>query len=202
VADTTTGFAAKPTLRGERVVLRPFEPEDAPPLSAALRDPELLRLTGSVHAPGELPTLSAEKAEEFRVWRNTQPDRLDLAVVEAATGRCVGEVVFNDWDPDNSSCNFRTWLAPEGQNRGLGTDALRTFLAYGFEHVGLNRVSLEVYAFNPRARRVYDKVGFVTEGVLRQALRYDGEWIDAVVMSILAPEWTRHRGRPGESLTR
>jgi RimJ/RimL family protein N-acetyltransferase len=196
MADTVTGFAAKPALRGERVLLRPFEPEDIPPLNAALRDPELLRLTGSVHASEESPGLSAERAEEFRVWRNTQTDRLDLAVVEVLTGRCIGEVVFNDWDPGNSSCNFRTWLAPEGQNRGLGTDALRTFLSYGFEHLGLHRVSLEVYAFNPRAIRVYEKVGFVTEGVLRQALRYDGEWIDAVVMSILAPEWARHGGRP------
>jgi RimJ/RimL family protein N-acetyltransferase len=196
VTETLTGFAAKPTLRGERVLLRPFEPGDIPPLNAALRDPELLHLTGSVHTPGEIPGLSAEEAEEFRVWRNTQTDRLDLAVVEASTGRCIGEVVFNEWDPGNSSCNFRTWLAPEGRNRGLGTDALRTFLTYGFEHIGLYRISLEVYAFNPRARRVYDKVGFVTEGVLRQALRYDGEWIDAVVMSVLSPEWARHRGRP------
>lgn len=194
MTETWTGFAAKPTLRGERVLLRPFEPEDVPPLNAALRDPELLRLTGSVHTPGEVPPgLSAEEAEEWRVWRNTQTDRLDLAVVEARTGRCIGEVVFNESDPGNSSCNLRTWLAPEGRNRGLGTDALRTFLTYGFEHIGLHRISLEVYAFNPRARRVYDKVGFVAEGVLRQALRYDGEWIDAVVMSILAPEWARHR---------
>jgi hypothetical protein len=47
-----------------------------------------------------------------------------------------------------------------------------------------------------RARRVYDKVGFVAEGVLRDALRWGDEWIDATVMSILAPEWSRHRGHP------
>jgi RimJ/RimL family protein N-acetyltransferase len=53
-----------------------------------------------------------------------------------------------------------------------------------------------VYAFNPRARRVYEKVGFVAEGVLREALLWRGERVDAVVMSILAPEWSRHRGGP------
>jgi RimJ/RimL family protein N-acetyltransferase len=53
----------------------------------------------------------------------------------------------------------------------------------------LHRIALEVYAFNPRARRAYEKAGFRLEGVLRQSLRYDGEWIDAAVMSILAPEW-------------
>ena len=53
-----------------------------------------------------------------------------------------------------------------------------------------------MYAFNPRARRAYDKVGFVAEGVLRDALRHGDEWIDATVMSILDHEWARHRGRP------
>ena len=69
-------------------------------------------------------------------------------------------------------------------------------LAHAFETVGLNRVSLEVYAFNPRARRAYERLGFVHEGTLRQALLWDGAWVDAEVMSILASEWSRHRGRP------
>ncbi|WP_197372312.1 GNAT family N-acetyltransferase, partial [Streptomyces clavuligerus] len=58
------------------------------------------------------------------------------------------------------------------------------------------RISLEVYAFNPRARRAYEKAGFVAEGVLRDALLWEGERVDATVMSILAPEWFQHGGRP------
>jgi RimJ/RimL family protein N-acetyltransferase len=169
----TADFSIKPTLTGEKVVLRPFTTEDVPILRGALRDRELLKLTGSVH------------------------DReSDLAVVDRMSGRCVGEVVLNDWDEGNRSCNFRTFLAAAGQDRGLGTEALRLIVGYGFEQLGIHRISLEVYAFNPRARRVYEKAGFVAEGVLRQSLRYGGEWIDATVMSILAQEWAVHRGRP------
>jgi len=43
-----------------------------------------------------------------------------------------------------------------------------------------------VYAFNPRAQRAYEKAGFVVEGRRREALRWDGEWVDAIVMSVLA----------------
>ena len=43
---------------------------------------------------------------------------------------------------------------------------------------------------------MYDKVGFVLEGIRRQALRWDGEWVDADIMGILADEWSRHRGYP------
>lgn len=51
-----------------------------------------------------------------------------------------------------------------------------------------------MYAFNPRALRVYERVGFVREGMERQALLHEGEWIDRVRMAVLEPEWARHRG--------
>ncbi len=190
-------FTLKPTLTGSRVRLRPFEPADVAALAPAFEDRELLRLTGSAHRSDDpLEPQDPERSEQFRQWRNAQPDRLDLAVVDLATGACVGEVVLNEWDTANRSCNFRILLSGSGQDRGLGTEATRLVLAHGFEQLGLHRISLEVYAFNPRARRVYEKVGFVAEGTLRDALHYDGQWIDATVMSLLAPDWTRHQGHP------
>ncbi|MFI0791277.1 GNAT family N-acetyltransferase [Micromonospora rubida] len=187
----TPDLSAKPTITGDRVVLRPFVDDDVAALRAAVTDPEVRRLTGS--PPGEFDE------QRLRDWygnRNAQTDRLDLAVVDRATGDCVGEVVLNDWDEWNRACNFRTLFAAAGRNRGLGTEAVRLVVGYGFERLGLHRISLEVFAVNPRARRVYEKVGFVAEGVLRQVLRDGDDWIDATVMSILAPEWATHRGHP------
>ena len=199
-AQPAPGFSVKPTLTGERVLLRPFMLDtDAPALRAMLQDAEAMRLTGGSHGPGDLPAWDAAAQARFREWyetRNLEQGRLDLAVVDRASARCVGEVVLNDWNEANRSCGFRTLLGPDGRGRGLGTEAVRMIVGYGFERLGLHRISLEVYSFNPRARRVYDKVGFVAEGVLRDALRWGDEWIDATVMSILAPEWARHHGHP------
>jgi RimJ/RimL family protein N-acetyltransferase len=192
-----TTFAEKPTLAGDLVLLRPFAEDDLQAIATAIRDPEVARLTGSVH--------SSEDDDAFpddgllRDWygsRNEQDDRLDLAIVDRATGRVVGEVVLNEWEEENASCNFRILVGPDGRDRGLGTEATRLVLGHAFEALGLHRVSLEVYAFNPRAQRAYGKVGFVREGVRRDALRFDGEWVDSVVMSVLDHEWARHRGRP------
>ncbi|WP_229399434.1 GNAT family N-acetyltransferase [Micromonospora okii] len=177
-------LSVKPILTGELVVLRPFVDDDVATFRAALADPEVCRLTGSpVEEPDE---------RRLRDWygsRNAQTDRLDLAVVDRATGGCVGEVVLNQFDERNRSCNYRTLFAASGRNRGLGTEATRLIVGYGFERLGLHRIALEVFAFNPRARRAYEKVGFVAEGVLRQVLRDGDDWVDATVMSILAPEW-------------
>jgi RimJ/RimL family protein N-acetyltransferase len=191
VDHVTADFSVKPTLTGDRVVLRPFVADDLAVFREALVDPEARRLTGS-----SVESFDDERLRQWYATRNAQSDRLDLAVVDRATGECVGEVVLNQWDEPDRSCSFRIMLAAAGRDRGLGTEAVRLIVGHGFERLGLHRISLEVYAFNPRARRVYEKVGFVAEGVLRDALRDGDEWVDATVMSILAPEWAVHRGHP------
>lgn len=190
--DAAADFSVKPTLTGEKVILRPFVAADLPLMRVVLDDPEVVTLTGS---EGSASTPQAT-LEDWYTTRNDQTDRLDLAVVDRATGECVGEVVLNDWDGHNRSAGFRTLLGPNGRDRGLGTEAVRLIVGYGFERLHLHRISLEVYSFNPRARRAYEKVGFVPEGVLRDALRHGDEWVDATVMSILDHEWAHHRGRP------
>ncbi|MFD3699015.1 GNAT family N-acetyltransferase [Streptomyces sp. NPDC058646] len=190
-APSAPDFLTKPTLNGELVLLRPVTVDDVPALWPMFLDAEAMRLTGS--HDGEPDEAG------IRAWydsRGDQDDRLDLAVVERATGKVVGEVVLNEWDSGNESCSFRICLVPGTFGQGLGTEATRLIVGYGFERLGLHRISLEVYAFNPRAHRVYTKVGFVPEGVQRDALLWEGERVDAVTMSVLAPEWSRHRGRP------
>jgi len=197
----TPDFATKPTLTGERVILRPYIDADLPALREAMADPDLLRLTGSIHDEAEAFQPVSPEEEQFRLdWfnsRNDTDDRLDLAIVDKSSGDCVGEAVLNQWDPGNQSCNFRIQIGPAGQNRGLGTEATKLIVGYGFEQFGLHRISLEVYAFNPRARRAYEKAGFRVEGVLRESLRYGDQWIDATVMSILASEWLPGAVIPG-----
>jgi hypothetical protein len=92
-------FATKPTLAGERVILRPYIDADLPALREAMADPDLLRLTGSIHDEAETLEPVSPEEEQLRLdWfntRNDQDDRLDLAIVDKASGGCVGEAVLN-----------------------------------------------------------------------------------------------------------
>ena len=185
-----TDFLRKPTLHGDKVTLRPPSVDDVPALMPMFRDPEVARFTGSHQSPDE------ERARAWYATRGEQDDRLDLAVVARATGSVVGEVVLNGWDAGNESCGFRTCFVPTALGQGLGTEAIRLIVGYGFEQLRLHRISLEVFTFNPRARGSYEKVGFVREGVMRDALLWEGERVDAELMAILAPEWHVHRGFP------
>ncbi len=79
-------------------------------------------------------------------------------------------------------------MATKGE--GLGREALELVLAHAFGELGAHRVWLEVKVDNERARRAYAAVGFVDEGVLRDALLTGGSFESLVVMSMLEHEWS------------
>jgi RimJ/RimL family protein N-acetyltransferase len=175
-------FTEKPTLTGERVTLLPVGPEHVEGLYELVSDPEVGRLTGS---HGEI---DPEATRQWYATRGDQADRLDLAIM--AEGDYVGEVVLNELDRHNLSCNLRIALIGDRVfGKGYGTEAIELVLDHAFATTPLHRISLAVFAFNERARHVYKKVGFVEEGVLRDALLWEGEWHDSVTMSVLRPEW-------------
>ncbi|MDV9174702.1 GNAT family protein [Streptomyces sp. W16] len=177
-------LSVKPVLTGEKTVLRPFTESDADGIWQLIQDPEVVRFTFEPSTE-----LTPERLRSWYATRADQCDRLDLAVTDPATGELLGEVVLHEWDPTARSCTFRTLIGPRGRGRGIGTEATRLIVGYAFEQLGLHRIQLEVYGHNHRARRVYEKVGFVVEGVRREAQLRDGEWVDDVLMAILDHEW-------------
>lgn len=177
----------KPRLVGERVVLRPFEEADIEPMIAIISDPTLRFLTGSSITTEEANTpYSPERIDGMRTWYRTindQTDRLDLAITVNDT--VIGEVVLNDWDSELNSCNFRVLMAMDHTNHGYGRDAIQTFITYALNTLNLHRIELEVYDFNPRARHVYESVGFLYEGTKRKAFRFDGCYYDIHLYAIV-----------------
>jgi RimJ/RimL family protein N-acetyltransferase len=98
--------------------------------------------------------------------------------------------VLNEIDWLNRSANFRIALASQQFfGKGYGSEATQLIIDYGFRQLNLHRIELEVFDFNPRAQHVYEKVGFVKEGVRRDVLLWQGQYHSAITMSLLAPEY-------------
>jgi len=76
---------------------------------------------------------------------------------------------------------------------GYGSEAIRLAIGYGFKRLKLHRIQLIVLDFNKRAHHAYRKVGFVEEGVQRDALLVGGRWHDVIMMGMLKRE--RKHGR-------
>lgn len=171
------------TLTGAGIRLEPLRSEHFDGYWPMLTDPEGSRLTGT-HAQ-----FTVEQVQAWLGGAKDRHDRADWAIVDRADGTVLGEVVLNELDEDNASMAFRISLVGSRvYGRGYGTKATRLVVGYGLDVVGLHRIHLGVYDFNPRAQRVYEKCGFVKEGVARDTLHWDGDWHDEVLMSILATD--------------
>lgn len=81
-------------------------------------------------------------------------------------------------------------------SKGYGSDALRILMRYAFAELGLFRLSLDVFEYNTRAVRCYEKCGFVVEGRCRQWLLRDGKRWDVLYMGILRSEWEKQNHEP------
>ncbi|WP_339253225.1 GNAT family protein [Sporosarcina sp. FSL W8-0480] len=173
----------KPLIEGENVRLRPFKTEDFPFIEECLKDPEVLKLTGST------TDFDWDFIRNWYETRNDQTDRLDLAIVDPAQDVLVGEAVINLYYEENHSMNFRILIGPRGRNRGLGTEATHLIVDYIFGNTTLHELTLSVFDFNPRARHVYEKVGFVPVSVDKNDLEYEGEWIDSINMKLTRENW-------------
>jgi RimJ/RimL family protein N-acetyltransferase len=147
-------------------------------LDGGPQNDEVMKLTGT-HA-----TFTLQDYEAYIERTLNDPDRYTRAITE--DGRFLGEVVLTI-NPHNRSAGMRIFLQ-DGFGKGYGTAAIKHVLGYAFGERNLHRVDLEVYEFNDRAIHVYQKLGFREEGRLRDALLWEGEFYDAIVMSILSTD--------------
>jgi RimJ/RimL family protein N-acetyltransferase len=171
-------------IMGARVVLRAFEQSEVDTLWRWQQDPAVVRWLETGHP---------ESLHRFRSRFEANPhdsyERLDLAIETREEGELVGLVALRGAKPELGDAELAVYIGETGHwGRGLATDAVRTMCRYGFDTMRLHKIWLTVYPDNHGARRVYDKVGFVEEGRLREGYRSGGAWHDKVVMGLFAHE--------------
>ena len=86
------------------------------------------------------------------------------------------------------------WLAigigePLYRGQGYGSEAMALLLRFAFHELNLHRVQLTVFSYNLRAIHLYERLGFVREGVMREFLYRDRQRFDVVLYGLLAREW-------------
>ena len=163
-----------PALHGRLVTLRPAVAADAQALLAILDQPDVAEW-----------------------WRRDEWERLDEA--DAVTfaivldGAVVGCIQYNEeTDPDYFSAAVDIFVSAAVHGRGVGSDAMRTLVAWLIDVRGHHRLTVDPAAVNARAIHVYEKLGFRPVGVLRQYERVaGGSWRDALLMELLATEFAR-----------
>ncbi len=152
------------------------------------RDMEYIRLLDS--DPRHLWTAKQIKAEIEKEQSEGQAIAFAIRTLDA--DRLIGFVALDGLNWAHGDSFIGIGIGDRAYwGKGYGTDAMRVLLRYAFTELNLHRLSLNVFSYNQRAIRSYEKAGFVVEGRQRQALRRDGQYHDLIFMGVLRDEWRR-----------
>ena len=181
-------------IQGERVFLRPLEAADAELYRRWRADAEPMALAGwGDPAP---MSLAQVEARIERLGKEHGEDLLNFLICLLTDERAIGEVMLVEIDRRKGSAELGIFIGePEEWGKGHGTDAINALVGFAFAELRLERIWLEVWTENARARRAYDKAGFVYEATLRNDRYEGGQFTSGDVMSILRDEWLGLPGR-------
>ncbi|MBA0049708.1 N-acetyltransferase [Streptomyces sp. AJS327] len=177
-------------LKGEKVGLRARHAEDIPVLRTELYDD----VVNSARAEGQpWRPLTPESKDPRLVVEDTQEGIVPFSVVELDGGTLIGAATLWGIDTHHRSAHVGLGLLPSARGKGYGTDVVAALCYYGFMVRGLRRLQVETLADNTPMIRSAERNGFVREGVTRSSAWVLGEFLDEVLLGLLAHEWKPSR---------
>ena len=172
---------------GERVRLRAAEREDVKSFYAWVNDPDVTRYL-SLNFP--MSMVDEENWFNAMTQRSQSEKTLVIEVRDGNGWKMIGNCGVFDIDTIGRLGEIGIMLGEKDEwDKGYGTEAMSLLVHHCFETLNFNRVYLRVYAENLRAKRAYEKAGFVEEGRLREAVYKNGKYDDVIIMSVLRAEW-------------
>ena len=166
--------------------LRELERRDLKEINKWRNDSELI---ASLGAPFRY--INAEVDEKwFDSYMSNRGSAVRCAIVDENKDVILGLVSLVAIDHLNQSAEFHIMIGnKENQGKGIGTYAVKEMLHHAFYNLNLRRIELAVLEDNQRAQKLYEKVGFVREGVKRQAKYKHGKFVNMIIYSLLLDEF-------------
>ncbi|MFG2117090.1 GNAT family N-acetyltransferase [Streptomyces sp. NPDC048718] len=171
------------------VELRPHTAASLEPLLRWKNDAEIQRLSD-----GGTQAYSRERiAATLERWMRPSEDIVHLAICLAGRAEPIGFLHLALIERAHRRCRLGIVIGEKDLwGRGYGHQAVVRAVGHAFDVLGLERITAEVLADNPRSARMLEGAGFVREGVMRESVHLDGRRVDELVYGLLRHEW---RGR-------
>ncbi|HEX8647454.1 MAG TPA: GNAT family N-acetyltransferase [Thermoleophilaceae bacterium] len=169
-------------VRGPTVSLRYLVPGDAPALFELARDPEVTRFfSWGPYRDESEPRAFIERLERER----EAGERLELGIVANEGDRPIGLTGFSEFARRDRRATLGTWLGRDHWGSGVNTESKALVLSLGFRHLGLHRVTALASPENRRSLRALERIGFWTEGTLRDFHLHEEGPRDVAILRML-----------------
>jgi ribosomal-protein-alanine N-acetyltransferase len=175
-----------PVLTTERLTLREPLLSDAPDLFIVGRDPEVQKYNAPI-----MKTVAESEAliEEVRT-EYAKREGISWAVILTNSDTPLGLFGFYHWSHYHRRAEVGYALARAYWGQGIGTEAVRAIVRFGFDHMNLHRVYAGTIADNHESVRMLEKIGFIREGTKRESSwEDDGTFHDSAMYGILSREY-------------
>lgn len=129
--------------------------------------------------------------DEMKFYENISAnnDTYTFAIEVKETSEYIGGCGINAVDWKNSTATVGIFIGKDDYlSKGYGTDAMKVLVNFIFNEMNINKVKLEVYSFNIRAIKCYEKIGFKKEGCLRKEIFRSGKYHDILLYGMLRDE--------------
>ena len=125
------------------------------------------------------------------------PAQLSFAIMESGKNKAVGSTRYLNIRPEHRSLEIGwTWLGQEWQRTGVNTQVKLLLLSHAFERLGCVRVEFKTDARNARSQRALERMGATREGVLRNHMIVQGDYVrDSVYFSVIDRDWLEVKAR-------
>ena len=125
------------------------------------------------------------------------PGQVPFAIVEPSKGKVVGSTRYLHIRQEHRSLEIGwTWLGQEWQRTGINTGVKLLLLSHAFERLGCVRVEFKTDERNARSQRALERIGATREGVLRNHMIVQGDYVrDSVYFSVIDREWPQVKER-------
>ncbi len=178
----------------ERLVLRALRPDDAEAMFAYRSDPEVMRYQG--WDPESLADVRAFIADNAHYRAYAPGSWRQFAITLRATGELIGDCGVHVPEDKPEQAEFGITLATAFQGHGYATEALRALLHLVFGTLGKHRAFASVDPRNAPSIALFERAGFRKEAHHVESLWLMGEWVDDVIVAMLAREWRAYVAAP------
>lgn len=169
----------------EVVKLRAIEESDAPVLMELINDPEIEKNVLGFSFPVSLM--------QQKKWIAEAVDEKTIRYAIDVGEKCIGVAIISAIDYKNGTCRLGIKLKRDARGNGYARRSVRLMIQYCFDELNLNCLAADVLEYNIDSKKLWEKMGFSLDGVLRERIYKNGKRHNLFTFSLLCNEYRKQK---------